>query len=37
MKTEKYGIVDIGTDMYYIILDNANIAERIVEEYGKNI
>jgi hypothetical protein len=37
MKTEKYGIVDIGTDMYDIVIDNSNIAERIVEEYGKDI
>ena len=37
MKTEKYGIVDIGTEIYDIIIDNAEIAERIIEEYGKNI
>jgi hypothetical protein len=37
MKTEKYGIVDIGTEIYDIVINNINIAERIVEEYGKNI
>jgi hypothetical protein len=37
MKTEKYGIVDIGTIMYDIIIDNKDIQERVIKEYEENI
>jgi hypothetical protein len=33
MKTEKYGVVDIETPTYDIIINNVDLAERIIAEY----
>jgi hypothetical protein len=37
MKTDDYGIVNVGTPIYDIIIKNSDISERIIKEYESNI
>jgi len=37
MKSDNYGIVNVGTPIYDIIIKNSDISERIIKEYESNV